>query len=109
MTAPTTPPAQPDPGEDCPAATSVGGLARDLEALRRDVTALSGLARRVEELGQLGTPPAKAHRHHGRARGPPARQDPAPPSANRASAGRAANDRRVVVNRARQPSTRTQR
>jgi len=32
MTAPTNPPAQPDPGEDCAAATSVGGLARDLEA-----------------------------------------------------------------------------
>src|SRR6266498_134580 len=55
MTAPTNPGAQPGPGEDCPAATSVGGLARDLEALRRDVTGLSLLARRVEELGQLVT------------------------------------------------------
>jgi len=38
----------------------VGGLARDLEALRREVTALSGLARRVEELGQLVTRLAEA-------------------------------------------------
>ena len=60
MTAPTNPGAQPDPGEDCPAATSVGGLARDLEALRRDVTALSGLARRVEQLGQVVTRLAEA-------------------------------------------------
>ena len=60
MTAPTNPGAQPDPGEDCPAATSVGGLARDLEALRRDVTGLAGLARRVEQLGQLVTRLAEA-------------------------------------------------
>ncbi len=60
MSAPTNPPTQPDSGEDCPAATSVGGLARDLEALRRDVTALSGLAPRVEELGQLVTRLAEA-------------------------------------------------
>jgi hypothetical protein len=60
MTAPTDPPVKPEPGEDCPAATSVGGLARDLEALRRDVTALAGLARRVEELGQLLTRLAEA-------------------------------------------------
>jgi len=51
----TTPTNQPDLGADCPTATSVGGLARDLEALRRDVTGLSGLGRRVEELGQLVT------------------------------------------------------
>lgn len=49
------PPPQPDAGEDCPAATSVGGLARDLEALHRDVSGLSGLARRVEDLAQLVT------------------------------------------------------
>jgi hypothetical protein len=60
MTTPTNPPGQPDSGEDCPAATSVGGLARDLEALRRDVTALAGLVRRVEEMGQLVTRLAEA-------------------------------------------------
>src|SRR5215475_7380511 len=60
MTAATNPPAQPDPGEDCPAVTSVGGLARDLEALRRDVAGLSGLTLRVEELGQLVTRVAEA-------------------------------------------------
>jgi protein involved in temperature-dependent protein secretion len=60
MSAPTDPGAQPDPGEDCPAATSVGGLARDLEALRRDVRGLSALSRRVEEMGQLVTRLAEA-------------------------------------------------
>src|SRR6266545_959038 len=60
MTTSTNPPAQPDRGEDCPAATSVGGLARDLEALRRDVSGLSGLSRRVEEMGQLVTRLAEA-------------------------------------------------
>ena len=55
MSAPTNPGARPDPGEDCPAATSVGGLGRDLEALRRDVTGLAGVARRVEQLGELVT------------------------------------------------------
>ena len=57
---PTNPGAQPELGQDCPAATSVGGLARDLEALRRDVTGLSGLARRVEQLGELVTRLAEA-------------------------------------------------
>ncbi len=57
MTAPTNPP---DPAEDCPTATSVGGLARDLDALRRDVTGLAGLSRRVEQLTQMLTQLAQA-------------------------------------------------
>ena len=65
MTAPTNPPAQPDPGEDCPAATSVGGLARDLEALRRDVTGLAGLAAAGRGAGAAGHPPGRGH-HRGR-------------------------------------------
>ena len=59
---PPIPDPAPDPSSDrsLDQAAGVAGLARDLEALRRDVTGLSGLARRVEQLGELVTRLAEA-------------------------------------------------